>query len=76
MEFPDKEYRLLALFRLWNVVNYFFPYKNLTGSNWNDVLPKYIPQFESDKDAPTIRAIVEGSDEILDAAIKFLRSNR
>ena len=55
MEFPDKEYRLLALFRFWNVINYFFPYKNLTGSDWNDVLPKYIPQFEADKDAVEYR---------------------
>ena len=55
MEFPAKEYRLLALFRFWNIINYFFPYKHLTGSDWNDVLPKYIPQFEADKDAPEYR---------------------
>jgi hypothetical protein len=24
MEFPSTEYRLLALFRYWNIVNYFF----------------------------------------------------
>ncbi len=55
MEFPEKEYRLLALFRFWNVINYFFPYKNLTGADWKDVLPKYIPQFEADKDAVEYR---------------------
>ena len=55
MEFPDKEYRLLALFRFWNVINYFFPYKDLIGTNWNEILPKYIPQFEADKDAAEYR---------------------
>ena len=51
MEFPSAEYRLLALFRFWNVINYFFPYKNLTGSDWNDVLPRYIPKLEANKSA-------------------------
>lgn len=51
MEFPEKEYRLLALFRFWNVINYFFPYKDLTGTDWDTILPKYIPQFEADRDA-------------------------
>ncbi|HEU4478002.1 MAG TPA: hypothetical protein VFR80_05750, partial [Pyrinomonadaceae bacterium] len=34
MNFPTSEYRLLALFRFWNVINYFFPYKNLIGDSW------------------------------------------
>ncbi len=55
MEFPEKEYRLLALFRFWNVINYFYPYKNLTGADWNTILPKYIPQFEADQDAAAYR---------------------
>jgi C-terminal processing protease CtpA/Prc len=51
MEFPSAEYRLLALFRFWNVINYFFPYKNLTGTDWNEILPRYIPKFEANRDA-------------------------
>lgn len=51
MEFPEKEMRLLALFRFWNVMNYFFPYKDLIGTDWDTILPKYIPQFEADQDA-------------------------
>jgi C-terminal processing protease CtpA/Prc len=51
MEFPDKNYRLLALFRFWNVINYFFPYKDLTDADWNEILPKYIPKFEANADA-------------------------
>ena len=55
MEFPSEEYRLLALFRFWNVIHYFFPYKHLTGTDWNQVLTKYIPLFEGNKNAPDYR---------------------
>jgi C-terminal processing protease CtpA/Prc/predicted secreted protein len=51
MSFPGREYRLLALFRFWNVINYFFPYKDLIGDSWETVLPRYIPKFEANKDA-------------------------
>jgi C-terminal processing protease CtpA/Prc len=51
MEFPSSEYRLLALFRFWNVIDNFYPYKNLINDTWKDVLPRYIPKFEADKTA-------------------------
>jgi C-terminal processing protease CtpA/Prc len=50
MKFPNTEYRLLALFRFWNVINYFFPYKYLLDELWEDVLTRFIPQFEANKD--------------------------
>jgi len=62
MSFPSVEYRLLALFRYWNVINYFFPYKKLIGDSWETVLPRYIPKFEVNKDAVdyqmTVRELV------------------
>ncbi len=62
MEFPSTEYRLLALFRYWNVVNYFYPYKQLIADTWATVLPRYIPKFEANKDAAdyqlTVRELV------------------
>lgn len=62
MIFPNNEYRLLALFRYWNVINYFFPYKHLIGDSWETVLPRYIPKFEANKDAVdyqlTVRELV------------------
>ncbi len=51
MSFPDAEHRLLALFRFWNIINYFFPYKHLLDEPWENVLTRFIPQFEADKDA-------------------------
>ena len=47
--FPDKGYRLLALFRYWNAIQYFFPYKNITDIEWNKVQKKYIDQIVNAK---------------------------
>lgn len=41
----DIGFRLLALYRYWNIIQYYFPYKYLIEDNWNDVLPEYIPKF-------------------------------
>lgn len=45
MPYPDVGFRLLALYRYWNLINYFFPYKYLTDKNWNTTLQEYIPLF-------------------------------
>lgn len=46
MRVPNEAYRLLALFRYWNVVHYFFPYKYAIDKNWHDVLMDQIPVFQ------------------------------
>jgi carboxyl-terminal processing protease len=43
---PAEEYRLLGLFRYWNIINYFFPYKYLTDDNWHQVLTDMLPRFQ------------------------------
>lgn len=50
MPFPDDGYRLLSLYRFWNMIHYFFPYKHLTEKDWNDVLAEYIPVFLNAED--------------------------
>lgn len=42
---PDSGYRLLALFRYWNMVEYWFPYRDVIGEPWVGVLDAYIPEF-------------------------------
>lgn len=49
--FPDTNLRLLALYRYWNVIQYFFPYKYLTDKKWDEVLREYIPVFINAKTA-------------------------
>lgn len=47
--YPDAGFRLLSLYKYWNMIQYFFPNKHLTDKNWNDVLKEYIPLFLSTK---------------------------
>lgn len=41
----DRNLRLLALFRYWNIVEYYFPYKYLMDQNWDLALKEMIPKF-------------------------------
>ena len=48
--YPDFDYtdlnnRLLGLFRVWNAVEYYFPYLDLMDENWHDLLPESISQM-------------------------------
>lgn len=45
-EFPDEENRLLSIFKFWNIVEYFYPYKYLTTQKWDAVLTEMIPKFQ------------------------------
>lgn len=55
----DAGFRLLSLYRYWNMIQYFFPYKNLIGEDWKDVLPEFIPLFleSKNKRAYTLTAL-------------------
>ena len=43
--YTDAGYRLLSVYRYWNMIQYFHPYKNLIEENWNDVLSEFLPKF-------------------------------
>ncbi len=67
MSFPDDGFRLLSLYRYWNMINYFFPYKHLMDGDWNKKLKKYIPQFinaknELDYELATVQIIGDIQD--------------
>jgi hypothetical protein len=49
--YPLPAYRVLAAFRLWAVIDYFYPYKDLMGEDWDQVLRTFIPRMEQAKDA-------------------------
>ncbi len=44
MTYPDVAHRLLAAFRIWSVIEYFYPYKALIG-DWKTALTESLPQF-------------------------------
>jgi C-terminal processing protease CtpA/Prc len=44
VKLPDAGYQLLGLFRLWNVIEYWYPYRDVMGEKWTDVLTEFIPR--------------------------------
>lgn len=67
MRYPDTGYRLLSLFRYWNIIQYWFPYKYLIGEDWNNVLEEFIPKFvmasdEKDYQLTTLGLITRVND--------------
>lgn len=45
MDYPDAGFRLLTLYRYWNIIHYFYPNTYMTDKDWNTVLSEYIPRF-------------------------------
>lgn len=43
MDFSDEGYRLLGLFRAWNILEYYFPYHDLLEEDWAGCLDELIP---------------------------------
>jgi C-terminal processing protease CtpA/Prc len=52
---PDAGLRLLALFRYWNMIEYFFPYRYAIGEDWQQVLPQVLPQVVAARTAEQYR---------------------
>lgn len=59
-EYPSLEYRLLAAFRMWSVIEYFFPYRDLMDHDWGEVLERYLPEFENAKSARDYHFAIAG----------------
>lgn len=49
MDSDDDGMRMLALFRYWNVIEYFFPSKYLIKENWDELLKEFIPKFAANR---------------------------
>ena len=58
MKFPDTGYRVLALYRYWNIIQYYFPYKYLIGEDWKNVLEEFIPKIISSKNETEYTLII------------------
>lgn len=42
---PDAGFQLLGLFRLWNAIEYWFPYRSQIEGDWTDTLREFIPRI-------------------------------
>jgi C-terminal processing protease CtpA/Prc len=49
--YPSDAHRLIAVYRLWGVMDAFFPYKHLLDKPWDGVLEEFVPQALAAQDA-------------------------
>jgi C-terminal processing protease CtpA/Prc len=42
---PPADLRLLSLYRFWNIIEYWFPYRDLIEEDWDGVLREFIPRL-------------------------------
>ncbi len=44
-DLPDAGFRILTLYRLWNIIEYWFPYRNQLDDDWEEVLREFLPRI-------------------------------
>lgn len=72
MVYPPEAYRILGLFRFWNSIHYFFPYKTLMDQKWEDTLREFIPKFIDAKNKNEyVRTIAQMSTRLQDSHVKI-----
>ncbi|HRP92730.1 MAG TPA: hypothetical protein PLH53_07540 [Ignavibacteriaceae bacterium] len=50
LSYDDDGIKLVGLFRYWNIIRYYYPYRNLIDENWDEVLKTFIPKIISADD--------------------------
>jgi hypothetical protein len=51
VKLPDAGYQLLGLYRFWNIIEYWYPYRDVLGENWAGVLAQFVPRIALAKNA-------------------------
>lgn len=73
MDYAETGYRLLGVFRLWNAIEYYYPYRDLMDEDWNDVLEESIEQVLADTDRHSYElTIASMAAKLHDAHTQFL----
>ncbi|SMO46333.1 S41 family peptidase [Solitalea koreensis] len=50
-DLSDDGVRMLGLFRYWNIIQYYYPYRYAIGQDWNKVLTEFIPKVSGSVDS-------------------------
>jgi hypothetical protein len=45
VKLPDAGYQLLGLYRFWNIIEYWFPYRHQLDHDWDRVLTEFVPRI-------------------------------
>jgi hypothetical protein len=72
MDYGDPAYRLLGLFRLWNAMEYYFPYLDIIDGCWHEILLDFIPRMLEGSDRLSYHQTLAAlSSKLRDAHIWF-----
>ncbi len=52
---PDAGFRMLALFRYWNIIETWYPNRDIIGEDWDGVLAEFVPRFMAGQDPDAYR---------------------
>lgn len=58
IKWDDQGFRILTLFRLWNIFEYCFPYRDMTDTPWAKLLRQFIPAFFNPENKATYEASI------------------
>jgi hypothetical protein len=45
IKLPDAGFQILALYRFWNIIEYWYPNRDIVGENWDSVLAEFLPRI-------------------------------
>jgi len=45
IKYPDAGFQILALYRFWNIIEYWAPNRDIVGEDWNGVLREFVPRI-------------------------------
>ncbi|WP_179218681.1 S41 family peptidase [Saccharibacillus sp. O23] len=77
MKFDDTGYRLLGLFRYWNIIEYYYPYKNQNGEDWDQVLREFIPKIIAGDDYDSyFKTLAELTARVHDSHVNLVGEKR
>lgn len=52
---PDFGFQLLAVYRFWNIFEYWSPYRDMIGRDWTSVLAEFIPRVATAQNAESYK---------------------
>ncbi len=52
---PDAGFRILALMRWWNIIEYWFPYRDQIDGDWYQTLREFLPRIAAAQDGESYR---------------------
>ena len=73
-DYPNEEKRILAIFRYWNIINYYFPYKPIMDNNWDSVLIEFIPKIVNAEDAENYHLTMKELTSKIDDSHAYIQS--